>query len=68
MTIGKAREVNIQLASSDMVKVTSRRHKSATPLAIGQKIAVWGCVARHSNFHNKSMVLHVNSAFELEVS
>ena len=37
------------------------------PLAIEQKIEVWDCVERQSNFHN-NMVVHVNNEFELVVS
>ena len=65
--MGKAREIHVQIASGDNVIVTTWRHTSAMPLAIGQKIEVWDCVARHSNFHH-SMVLHVNNEFELVIS
>ena len=58
--MGKAREVHIQLTCGDIVTVATWRHTSTMPLAIGQKIEVWDCVAGHSNFHN-SMALHVNS-------
>ena len=65
--MGKAREVHVQLASGNIVIVTTWRQTSAMPLAIGQKIEVWDCVARQSNFHN-NMVVHVNNEFELVVS
>ena len=44
--MGKAREVHVQLTSSVIINVTTWRHTSAMPLAIGQKIETWDCVAR----------------------
>ena len=36
----------MQIASGDKVIETTWLHTSAMPLAIGQKIEVWDCVAR----------------------
>ena len=56
-------EVHIQLASSDIIIVPTWRHTLAMPLAIGHKLEVMDCIARHNNFHNNIM-LHVDSAFK----